>query len=885
MVVAGGGVAALAAASHLVELEAVRTPEERAGDPLEIVLVAPLVPHPDSEGSGLGGKAMSRSFAGRYDEKHHHMDRVAFYGPMMPHAGTVPHGYHVLWGYPNLRRLLRAEGEGDDLGGMLRPPPTDTVPGGAGAIASFQGLLDDPAPGGPGIGLVGLVVPEAPDSALRPATRALLELRGTWWAWPFLRAFEWLFDGATGIDPFTFADLFYAHEVDVEMRLALIFASVECRRLDPERATVRDGDGVERPLTDVEYDRWARQMVVGPAERLGLVREPSPDDPLPLDLTRLVPQPLVDLLGRERLRKVLDAAREELAQLTALGSIGETWWESLPLGRVLELLPDGVEGRLRRMIFVYLETERVLRDVPRALWRLSTGQYPIWRTLHFRFAPDATFASPRSFDAAQAARSLAFCFIDPRSSRMWTADGAKIQRLWLRLWRRLEAAAEATGVRLTVVEGRVDEVGLAEDGRVALRWGAFLGHAGGVPLWSGPYAAGAPAHTGPTDLGMPYQSSLDARPPRTGGPEERCDAFIPAMGPAHLHGLCGALPEARAALAPLGEPGNETLEIILWLKEPVAWSEAARKGLQAASITGLEGPFCLLADYRCGLWSEAALAAERPFGPDAPFAGSILESCGGMLDLFACPTRDDGFGWPAEVKEAVAGLLFQPAHVGERLARPWVFDDKDGWAARVADGTWTPARMEDPAGWEDWIVASRWLAWGWLRQLAAIRSLGPRANRQLAWYAALLDPRRTARAEILSPPDELRGEIRYVVMRNANRRTRFFNPGVGDWAKRPVSGLPLPGTDRIFPAGDWTRNGLDVVCMEGAALSGMRAARGVFGRLVGRAPPAGAPEVIPVLPPAAWYDGLDPLVRGAGNGPQVGDPAALQAWLAARAGG
>jgi hypothetical protein len=98
-------------------------------------------------------------------------------------------------------------------------------------------------------------------------------------------------------------------------------------------------------------------------------------------------------------------------------------------------------------------------------------------------------------------------------------------------------------------------------------------------------------------------------------------------------------------------------------------------------------------------------------------------------------------------------------------------------------------------------------------------------------------------------------------MRNTKARNRFYSPGVGEWPHRPISGRPLEGAGAIFPAGDWTRNGLDVVCMEAACLSAMRASRAAWTSIVGPVP-AGAPAPIPVLPRASWYGGLDPEHRG-----------------------
>ena len=86
-----------------------------------------------------------------------------------------------------------------------------------------------------------------------------------------------------------------------------------------------------------------------------------------------------------------------------------------------------------------------------------------------------------------------------------------------------------------------------------------------------------------------------------------------------------AYPASRIALEPLQEANNATLEILIWTAERVEYAEAAARGLAVSSITGLEGGFCLLADYSQGLWSPDALAEENPFGTPG-FNGSILES-------------------------------------------------------------------------------------------------------------------------------------------------------------------------------------------------------------------------------------------------------------------
>ncbi|RME23294.1 MAG: hypothetical protein D6798_13830 [Deltaproteobacteria bacterium] len=823
--VVGAGVSGLAATMHLIELwtAAGADPDGAAAEPLEIHLVAPLVPT-GGNGSGLGGKAMSREFEGPVG---HGLDRSLIYGPMLPHKGGVPHGYHVMWEYPNLRRML-GDGEPGEAsppidGGLLRPR------GGAAALAVFQGRIDDPTPGGPGVAIMGLSDPEHPETATLPVTRALFRLADS----PLLAIFGDLFRAifaelSDGIDPLFFADLFYADEVDLEMRLALIAASLVTRTTDPENDTVVI-DGQERHLWEVEYDAWLQAALSTWARPLAeRLRQP------PLST-------MLETLGAWR--RVLDAAIP-----TDDDEGDEGGWFHRALRAVLS---DRQEQALDDLRLVIDETLPILVELPTAATRLLAGEYPVDKTLHFRFGPDSTFTSPYSYDAATAIRSLAFVFTTPRSARVWSADGGHWHRLWLRLWDRVKARAAATDGRviLHIHPGRA--TALAPDdtsatGRVSVTVSPIRGHG---------FDSGS-------DLGWPHTHRLTP----WGGPDTiatviESDVVIPAVSPTNLRAL---LPEdaaeAHAVLAPLEPFQNPTLEIMMWTRDRIEWAEHVARGMQGSSITGLEGGWCLLADYTCGMWSSAELAAQDPFG-EGSFSGSILESCGGFDDIFACRTRDDAFGWPEIVKQAIADLVARPEHHARTDDRPWPHDESD-WRARRAGGEWTPERLAAPEARDDWFVASRWMAWQFLRQLAAIQDLGPRAVRQLARYAALIDPRRLDRDEILHPPESVRSQIRYVVMVNAKPRNRIFSPSVGTWPLRPVSGLPLPGLPRVLPTGDWTRNGLDVICMEAATIGAMRTTRAAFRLLTGELPPRGAPEPTPVLPRASWYSGVDPLLRG-----------------------
>lgn len=825
--VVGAGVAGLCTARHLMELWEARRAAGLPTGRLTIRLIASLTLDYHGDGSGLAGKAMSRSFRGLMDPRG--FARPLFYGPMMPVNGVIPHGYHVLWAYPNLRRML-GDGAPDEPqppldGGLLRPR------GGSGLIAIFQGNLDDPSPGGPGIALMGLSDPEHPETATRPATRALYRLMETPTGRVFVKPIVALMGdivSATfaGIHPLFFADLFYAHEVDLEMRLALIAASLQARTTNPE-GTTHAIDGVERPLWDIEYTDYIEGEVAGWA--------------------RGVQQ----LIEREPLATIIEEIRSRAWLLEAQIESGEGGLRRW----VMDFIPDSVEDELADALLVLRETERVLRALPGALLRIASGEYPIGRTLHLRFGPDATFTAPFSFDAAQSMRSLAFVFTSPRSARAWTPDGARIQRLWVRLWESLQAQAASSPdhITLDVFQGRAHAIHPQGEG-LRVEYGEWLGHA----FSSGPRTDASAGG----DLSFPHTMQADpAMPPPADLRSEDVDAVIPAVPAPILRELLPEqhYPMARIALAPLLDASNATLEIMVWTRDRLQYSETAAAGLAVSSITGLEGGFCLLADYSQGLWSPEAYAEEDPFGNGA-FAGSILESCGGFEDLYAAMTRDDAWGWPEEVKASIARLMSQPEHMASQDPRPWPHDEA-GWRERRASGTWTAERAASGEAMQDWFVAARWMTWQFLRQLSTVQALGPRAIRQLARYAQLLDPRAVTRDQILMPSDELKAEIRYVVMINAKARNRIFSPGVGLWPHRHVSGAPLPGGERIFPAGDWTRNGLDVICMEGACLSGMRAARGLYASLTGDPVPEGAPRMEPVLPEASWYHGTDPLAR------------------------
>ena len=335
--VVGAGVAGLSTVTHLLEIWEARRAAGLPVEPLEITFIAALTLDHYEDGSGLAGKAMSRTYDGPYD-RHGHA-RALFYGPMMPDRGVVPHGYHVIWAYPNLRRML-GDGAPDEPsppldGGLLRPR------GGAGMIAVFQGNVDDPTPGGPGIALMGLSDPAVPSSATRPATRALYRLLGTPLGAVFLKPFMTLFGtlvetAFAGVHPLFFADLFYAHEVDLEMRLALIVASLRARITDPERATVRV-DGVERPLWDVNFTQDLEAMVTSWARGLLAATE----------------RPVVSQL----LQEVKARAWLIESQIESNDEDGLSEWAK-------QVLPDSIEGELEDAMTIVRETERIVREIP-----------------------------------------------------------------------------------------------------------------------------------------------------------------------------------------------------------------------------------------------------------------------------------------------------------------------------------------------------------------------------------------------------------------------------------------------------------------------------------------------------------------------------------------
>lgn len=810
VVVAGGGIAGLSTAIHLLELA---DADRRAGTPhpFTLTFLAPLLPDRnantgriESNGSGLGGKAMARHYVGPIDEKHQ-MPRWPFYGPMLPHRGTIPHGYHVMWEYPHLRRMLGDKG--NDLDGLLRPP------GGAKCIASFQGDVKNPAPGGPGIGLMGLCDPEL-GIAIREETALIFRLRGRDAAVDAaLASVRGVFQALSpGAEPLPYLDLMFAEEIELPLRVALIVGSLNARSCNPETTFLAG-----KPLTEVEYDEWARWAY---------------DDAV----KRLRPKLKLGQLLFRSIDGFLALARDLFRPNEMSESPGRDF--DLDDPRQVEQARKFVISRLRRIV------ERL----PEALNSVADGQFAPERTLHFRFAPDATFTSPYSFDAAQAVRSLAFCFTSPKASRMQSADGGQWNLVWLRLWERIDhLAVNNPQVKLEMLDSRVQEVH-AQRGQIRIVHGKWTGHGG--------------------DLGMPHAPSIETNyaPPSVLSPDLCAEAFIPTMAPGALESVLvsPSYEGARKQLAPLRVSGNETLELLLWTRQPIQWSEHARFALSQSAITGLEGAFCLLADYSCGLWSQKAIGEEDPFGEgEGKFRGSILESCGGFDDVYACATRDDAYGWPLEIKESLRSLLSDPSFFSRTDDRPWPHDAAN-WHGRRASGTWNAEKQVSNDAMGDWFVAARWLTWGFIRQLSMIQALGPAAVRQLAALSERLDPQKTTREAILDPPAELTADVRYVVIRNARPRNRIFSPGVGSWSQRPVSGVALDKAGRIFPAGEWTRNGLDIVCMEAACLSGMRASRAAYRKFVCRVdlPPGSPGFTASILPAEQWYGGDDPLVRG-----------------------
>jgi hypothetical protein len=284
------------------------------------------------------------------------------------------------WPQPEILRSV--QGSTPDGSPFLRE---ENAPGLVGLRRiSHQALLlwdaQDPPPGGPGIGRFSLVDPGEPSQAQTEGGRALLQLQQkgpTAWMLGVVRE---LLSAGSGADILPYLDLFFNHELDVELRLALIGLLIELRR-----PGLREGKLHGKALHTVRFSEWLEQYIAGDA-----------------------------VVMRQR----LEAAKPHWAWAATMLELAEGNLDAASKGHPIlrALLADKTE---EATLTLGRELERVLREIPPAVARMEAGDLRIWTDPLAHFGPD--FALLGSLSAYEALGLLADVFAQPRDARLYRA--------------------------------------------------------------------------------------------------------------------------------------------------------------------------------------------------------------------------------------------------------------------------------------------------------------------------------------------------------------------------------------------------------------------------------------------------------------------------------
>jgi hypothetical protein len=302
----------------------------------------------------------------------------------------------------------------------------------------------------------------------------------------------------------------------------------------------------------------------------------------------------------------------------------------------------------------------------------------------------------------------------------------------------------------------------------------------------------------------------------------------------------------RANLRALGQRMNETINLQLFLPDrhelPFVDPPAGATEVRPFGISNLEGPFTIVVDLSRA-WSTGAFESIRLNAADAtPFRGTAWEFVGAWADLF---THDSfahrgRFQWPLAVRQQLAALMHEPTAFDPATidSRAWVHDAGPE-ANKVVMGEVLSANAAAYAARFRDVVTPIIVA-GTMRQIAAMPGLAAPTRAMLETESANVAASRPS-------------AVRYVLTRNCHAENRFFSAEPGLFSMRPHArfATPVPG---LWAAGDWTRNGLNLQCMEAAVISGLQSAYGVIeqiraGGLAHIRPPAIDPDI---LPDGAW---------------------------------
>ncbi|HNC96851.1 MAG TPA: hypothetical protein PKW90_12045, partial [Myxococcota bacterium] len=227
----------------------------------------------------------------------------------------------------------------------------------------------DPPPGGPGIGSFSLLDPQDPSRARTAGARALLQLHQQGpTAW-MLGVVQELVSAGVGTDVLPYLDLFFSHELDVELRLALIGLLIDLRR-----PGLREEKFHGKSLHTVRFSEWLEQYIAGDA-----------------------------LVMRQR----LEAAKPHWEWAATMLELAEGNLDAALGGHpfLRSLLADETE---EATLTLGRELERVLREIPPAVARMEAGNLRIWIDPLAHFGPD--FALLGSLSAYEALGLLAAVF-------------------------------------------------------------------------------------------------------------------------------------------------------------------------------------------------------------------------------------------------------------------------------------------------------------------------------------------------------------------------------------------------------------------------------------------------------------------------------------------
>lgn len=307
-----------------------------------------------------------------------------------------------------------------------------------------------------------------------------------------------------------------------------------------------------------------------------------------------------------------------------------------------------------------------------------------------------------------------------------------------------------------------------------------------------------------------------------------------------------AEPEVAAlhgAASTIARHVNETLNLQLFFdekitlpfpKDPNGWTPTNAD--PPFSISGIEGPFTILVDLRRACSKARFEEVRLRPGDEHPFDGTAWDLVGAYAECFTHnPTLAPERQWPREVQEELARLLHDPAeHEAEgRDTRPWVYD-------------WTPDAPQPVMG-EVKKTCSPAYGKRWLDRASPliVETTLKMLLRLPGW-----DPNEKAKLE------KVIAEKSYfwALSRNCHEHNKFVSTEPGMFDARPHARFESR-VEGLYLAGDWTRSGSNLICMDSTVSSGLFAAEAVLERLRGSAPEwrrVQLPKLFPECIPGGW---------------------------------